>query len=161
LEYYKRNGVIVRDSVLEDVELLVKDMRQADIAEGLACGADPYNSVQQSYEQSTLSLTAEFNGKIICMTGIVDNPNPESLLGRISVIWVLSAKELENHKITFGIISKKFLKVLLDYRPVIQNFVDARYIISVNWIKWLGGELGPALPIGVHGELFRHFIFRK
>jgi hypothetical protein len=161
MEYHQRNGVIVRNSVPEDVELLVKGIRQADITEGLACGVDPYNSVKQSYEQSILSLTAEFSNKILCMAGIVDLPSCKSLLGRDSIVWVLSAKELENHKITFGIISKKFLKVLLEYRPVIQNFVDARYITSVNWIKWLGGELESPMPIGINGELFQYFTFRK
>jgi hypothetical protein len=161
MEYFQRNGVVVRDSVPEDVELLANNMREDDINEVLACGDTAYKGVKESYELSVIAVTVEHNGKVLVMSGLSEFPSPNSLLGKTVVIWMLSAKEIENHKTTFGIISKKFLKAFLDYYPVLQNLVDARYTTSIKWLEWLGATIGPEIPFGANGEPFKYFVFKR
>lgn len=43
---------------------------------------------------------------------------------------------------------------------LLTNYVDARNAVSIRWLRWLGFEIEPAAPFGIHGLPFHRFSMR-
>jgi hypothetical protein len=156
--YYARNSILVRNSRLEDIYDLFWRMRISDIQEIYASHhATPKEALKRGFKNSFICLSIILNGKVIAMFGC----STEYLCGDRATIWLLAAPELEQIKLRFLKNSKKFIKLFLEYYPILENFVDARNTKSIEWLKFCGAELEDPKPYGKEQLPFRYFSFKR
>lgn len=144
----------IREVQKEDIAVLVKNMREHDKQEvNAATRMGLRNAVETSVTMSTYSKTGLVNDELVCMWGVC----PISLLSSSGSPWMLGTDLIEKRQRVFLRRSKPWLDdIRKDYR-YLENFVDARNVLSVKWLKWLGFEMDEAEPYGIHGEPFHKF----
>lgn len=133
-------------------------MRQKDLAEILAFGfSSAYDAVKYSVDHSLQSYTWLVGDRVGCIGGFT----------RVTVIddralpWLLSTAEVEKKPIEFLRGTKKMVQDFMGSNSLLASYVDSRYAIAINWIKWMGFKVGEPEPIGPNGELFCKFEMSK
>ncbi len=146
--------VEIRDVEEGDIAVLVRNMRDHDKQEvNAATHMGLRNAVQTSVIMSTYSKTGLVNDELVCMWGVC----PISLLSGSGSPWMLGTDLITEKQRIFLRRSKPWLDdIRKDYR-YLENFVDARNVMSIKWLKWLGFEMDEAEPYGIHGEPFHKF----
>jgi hypothetical protein len=156
--YLQKHQAIVRDSEPADIDLLAGSMRRADREEIWAQSrATPESSLQYAFDKSDLCLTVLHEGRIAAMFGIC----PMSLVSNRAIVWLLSSDEVPKMGLTFAKYSKPFIKMFLQLYPVLENWVDARYIKALNWLKFCGFTIAAAEPNGIDKLPYHHVIIRR
>jgi len=155
--YYDRNGITVRESVIEDVEILKMRLRFEDIAEVWASHHHtPEQALQLSFEKSVPCLTIDNNGVPVGMFGIT----PETLMGSKAIVWLLASDDIDKIKIRFLRNCKIFINLMLNQYPYLYNFVDERNTESIKWLKYLGAKFQGPVTFGVEQMPFRFRVRR-
>lgn len=146
--------VSVREARFEDIALM--ELREPDRQEVLALGVEPQEALQLSLQNSTMAFTAFNNGNPLAMFGVA----PVTILGDRAIVWLLTTNEVNKCKKTFAKYSRLFRDYFLQHYPILENYVDARYKTSINWLKWCGAEFGHTLmtPSGIP---FIHFTIKR
>jgi hypothetical protein len=158
INMFKKGDLEIRDSVPKDIESLSFTMRQADKEEVWAQShSTPREALQYSYDKSEIALTVLWKGKIAGMFGI----KPKSLISDRAIVWLLTSDEVSNMKLSFAKYSKKVMNMFLNLYPVLENYVDSRYIDSVKWLKWCGFKIGEAEPHGLDKVPFHRAVIRR
>jgi hypothetical protein len=144
----------IREVEEGDIAILVRNMREHDKQEvNAATNMGIRNAVKTSVNLSSYSKTGLVNDELVCMWGVC----PISLLSSSGSPWMLGTDLIEKKQRVFLRRSKPWLDdIRKDYR-YLENFVDARNVLSVKWLKWLGFEMDEAEPYGIHGEPFHKF----
>ena len=158
MNYYNKNGIIVRDSKTGDVEAMKDNLRQSDIDEIWASHHHtPEAALRLSVEMSVKCLTIEYKDKVISMFGIV----PATLLAESATVWLLATDEFK--KISKAIIKegRKFIDLFLEVYPTLENYVDTRNVQSIKWLKMCGAKIEPPEPYGIDNILFHYFTLRR
>jgi hypothetical protein len=154
--YYNTGLVIVRDTIDSDILKLSTNMRPADIAEIWKSNhRTPKEALLNGYKESLLCLTMERRGNPIGMAGIC----PRTILGNTASIWLLSSLELDKVQHTFIKRSKWFINLMLEYYPVLENWVDVNNLKAIKWLSFCGAIMKKPQPYGLEKALFRHFYF--
>ena len=112
-----------------------------------------WNAVETSVNLSSYSKTGLVNDELVCMWGVC----PISLLSSSGSPWMLGTDLIEKKQRVFLRRSKPWLDDIRKDYKYLENFVDARNVLSVKWLKWLGFEMDEAEPYGIHGEPFHKF----
>ena len=132
-------------------------MREADRQEVWAINRfTAFNALTESVGRSVNVKTALVDNKVLAIFGI----GTLTFLSRTAVPWVLTSNEVEKHRRMFLQYSKWWIEEVRKEYPLLVNIVDGRYIKALKWLKWLGFEIGPALPLGVDGALFHRIEMR-
>lgn len=156
--YYNECGIIIRDSVVEDIESLKDRLKESDIQEVWASyHLTPEEALKYSLENSSFSLTVEKDGIPIIIFGIT----PEVWLGDKAVVWLLSTEVDRSTKILFLRNSKKFIDLLLSFYPYLYNYVDVRNTSSIQWLKFCGAEFSEPVNYGKDQLLFNFFSIER
>ena len=152
-------GVTLRPSDAADCAELSVTMRAEDFATvAELVDADPLKSLQMRLGASSHALTAlDKHGYVICMFGLASMGDK----GASGAPWLVGSDLIENHRVLFARLSKKYLAAMLQLYPVLENAVDARKTNSVRWLRWLGFDVGPALPLGKFGAPFRPYMLKR
>ena len=133
-------------------------LRRADCLEAAASGhPDPAEAMLFSLEHSRLALTALFDGRPEIMFGVGDL----NILTRTGAPWLLGTDAGERRFRLFARHSRHWFGQLARRYDCLRNAVDDRNILSRRWLEWLGFRLSEPLPIGVNGEPFRVFEWRR
>jgi hypothetical protein len=135
---------------------LAPRLRQADLQEiQAASGLDPIQALREGAQKSVPSCTIIGNiGYAAGMFGVV----PEGDFGRI---WMFGSDEL-----TKPPLSRQFLRECRDFvnvmeRPylAIGNYIDARNMVHIRWLRWLGFTFIRRVPnYGFEQREFLEFI---
>jgi hypothetical protein len=150
--------VVVRDAVVSDIEPIAKEMRISDRVEVWSSHRHaPLKAMTMSFYQSALCYTIEHQGKRVGMFGV----SPHSFLGDSGNIWLLCTKDFDKCHRKLIRHSKGFIKLMLNHYPKLENFVDARNIKSVAWLKFCGADIEEAKPFGVDNLPFHKFTFKR
>lgn len=158
MEYYNKKSVIVRASRISDVIRMGDHLRKSDVEEVWASHHHtPQTALIDSYNMSTFCLTVLIKGEPVAMFGLA----PQSLLDDHAAVWLLATDKLETIGREFLRESKRFINMMLEQYPLLENYVDARNLVSIEWLKWCGAKIEPAVPYGVDGHPFHHFTFRR
>lgn len=80
------------------------------------------------------TFTGLVDGVPVCMFGVVQ----ESLVMSVGVPWLIASREIEQHGVRFLRRCKKGVRELLAKYDNLQNYVDARNLRAIHWLKWLG-----------------------
>lgn len=156
--FYSKDGIIVRDSQLKDVLPLSNNLRQGDIDEIWA----------SHHLRSLDALVKSYNCSLTCLTGLINEVpfsmfgcTPVEFVGTKGLIWMLATEELYTVRLEFLRYSRHFVDILLQDYPILFNYVDARNVKSIIWLKRIGAEIKEAKPHGVDGLPFHYFSFKR
>jgi hypothetical protein len=146
----------IRMSKPGDAEYVAAHLREEDRNEILALGLPPEAAVKGSVAGSDVSYTALLDGVPVMVFG-VNLPDWKN----IGEIWALGTPGC--NKIAKSMVqrTKGILGKLLAICPVMENWCDARYKKSIQWLRMLGFTVGAPAPYGVNGELFCHITIRR
>lgn len=112
-----------------DLERLCLFMREDDENEIVAnSGGDPFDVLKYGMEVSE-----------VCQAIYLDG-NPIFIFGALSdgCIWAVGTDEIEDIWRPFLRHSKTVVNQLQADYPILYNCVDARNLVHIRWLKWLG-----------------------
>ena len=124
-------------SRFSDCEKLAPRLREADLQEVQACGVQPLEALQMGFLASRWCFTAfpdVGEDRPILRFGVGDFPQ-ESGTG---IIWLLGSDDILKVSHEFLRESKWWIKTFQDHYPILTNCVDARNVVHIKWLKWLG-----------------------
>tara|TARA_R100000808_G_scaffold1960_3_gene8329 strand:- start:779 stop:1330 length:552 start_codon:yes stop_codon:yes gene_type:complete len=150
-----------------DPAILGPNLRKADADEVYAvAGISPKDGLQYSMEASTKCYTISDleTDEPLAMFGTgpshVAKDTGEPVMGGI---WFLgSDKMFEKNRISFLRNSKFWVQKLLRDYTILHNLVDARNVIHIRWLKWMGFTFIADVPeFGFEKRLFKQFYMRR
>lgn len=120
----------IKPATVEDIVHLAFNIRKADTQECLAStGQAPLISLYLGFKHSVESYTGfDSNDNLVCIYGV----NSEG------AIWMSATPHIETVPMTFLKHSKLKLKELFNRYEILWNYVDARNVLHIKWLKWLG-----------------------
>lgn len=145
---------IVRRPTPEDVEFIIANIRDEDIAEIAAL--DGGNARDALFETPDLDKNAwvwERQGRVHAIFGV----NPVEDRDRVGVIWMLATKTFDDHFMAFAAACKVVVEEMIKDYEYIFNYVSVENKKSIKWLKWLGFDVRPSEPIGIKGAEFNRF----
>lgn len=150
--------VTVRAATDADCVALAASMRRADVEEcAVSSGLAPLDALRDAMSQSSHANAAvDGDGRVICIFGV----GQIGFLSDIACPWMLCSDLVEDHWRLFVRRSRGYLAAILALYPHLVNQVDARQVAAIRWLRWLGADIGPALPIGRGGALMHVFELR-
>lgn len=142
----------------EHVAELAAHMRPGDAAEVLASGGySPLDAIEASIRVSQASMAVVMDGQLAAIFGVFDLPGQKDC----ALAWCLTSTVVDRKKMRFAIASQALLQYLFTRYTHIVNAIDARYEKALRWARWLGADVRPAIPFGLHGEPFHPVVFRR
>lgn len=135
------------------INKLKGNLRKADQKEVMAVsGQTADEGMQMGFEQSVYCWVGIFEGKPFCAFGVVPYNH-----GMIGSVWLLATDDIR--KIKVGVLkqSKKYINKMLTPFLMLENRVDVRNILSINWLKWCGFIIEDPKPYGIEGRMFHYF----
>jgi hypothetical protein len=118
---------------IKDMSLRWDDINELKAATGLN---DPWaalkNSVFQSNEWTEVAYDSD-NGDIISVFGLASSEG-------IGVPWMVANPLIKKHKKLLMRYSKKIIQQMLKEFVLLNNFVDSRNEMHINWLKHMGFE---------------------
>lgn len=135
---------------------LAPRVRAADAAEIWASNhARPLDALLASLvSRDTLAGLAD--GRVMCMFGA----KRTTVLSTTASPWLLGANELPEHARAFLRMNREYIRHLQDEYDTLVNFVDARNVVALRWIQWLGFKIEPPVPYGPEMLPFCRFTMR-
>lgn len=141
----------------DDLGYLAQQLRAADRQELAAthgAGLDLLRCLQTAVsasEQAWVAVTAW--GEPIAVFGVA----PVSLLGGIGCPWMLGSDAVDQYAREVVTLSRRHVAQWSRRYPLLFNYVDARNLRSIEWLRRTGFVIGPAEPYGLKGEPFHRF----
>ena len=147
----------VVEATREHVEAMAPHMRAADVAEVLAAtGADPRAALLMSWRVSTHRWAGLAGDEVACIFGVA----PINLLARRGAPWLLGTDLIAQHGRAFLRRNRRYIHSMMSVYNHLENHVDARNTVSIEWLRWLGFTFDEPAPFGVAGLPFRRFEMR-
>ena len=145
-----------RAAKADDVYVLYPKIREVDVEEVKATiGLDINDGLMASYLTSdeTFTMVAD-DSDLLGMFGISKTADP-----MISVVWMLCTERLQKYSKTFIKLSKQWVIEQNKKHSILMNYVDARNITSIKWLKHLGFVLiNRVEEFGVGKKPFYEFV---
>ena len=145
-----------RPAKADDVYVLYPKIREVDVEEVKATiGLDINDGLMASYLTSdeTFTMVAD-DSDLLGMFGISKTADP-----MISVVWMLCTERLQKYSKTFIKLSKQWVIEQNKKHSILMNYVDARNITSIKWLKHLGFVLiNRVEEFGVGKKPFYEFV---
>lgn len=130
-------------------------MRQADRNELAASSGEPVQQIiDESILASTLCWTALIDGEVAAIFGCAPIGTMLSLSG---APWMLGTDVLDRHPLTLMKTCRPYTVQMQKTFNHLRNYVDARNVKSIRWLRRLGFTIHPAAPYGVAGQPFHLF----
>lgn len=137
---------------------LVAEMRPADVAECLASHGSPRDAVNLSVAVATHAWAVLEQGRLLCIWGVREWR--ETLLGEpVGLVWMLGTRALRPRALVEA--SRVIVRNLLRDYVELQALVDARYRGTFRWLRWLGWQVLPAVPVGAERLPFHPVRVRR
>lgn len=137
---------------------LAPRLREADRREVAAfSGADAGEALMRGVRESSLAWTIIRDGRPLACFGVA----PMSLLGATGVPWLLGSDDVRGISLAFLRGGRMFVESMLARFRRLENYVDARNTVSVNWLRWLGFTVHPAQRAGVELLPFHRFEMER
>lgn len=158
--FYSKDGVLVRESCMEDIYSLQHCLKISDIDEVWASHhKTPYEALCEGFLNSDQCFSVVKEDKTLAMFGCCRAEDDKS------TIWFLSGDEIFKIK-RFAFIkhSAGFIGFMFHRDQsikVLYNFVDVRNKISIRWLQRIGANIHEAAPYGIEGMPFHYFCFER
>lgn len=148
----------VKPTEAHEIDVVIRDLRKADIQEAMACGLEPKKAIIDSISQSTAVYTIMEGDRPIGLFG-VGPTELKSMPGvRVGCVWMVGTPGISRISSTFLRQSHKWIENLHNYYPVLWNWVYASNTVHIRWLKWLGFKIIGLGTKGPKGLPFYQFI---
>lgn len=138
----------------KDVKAVAAAMRPCDAAEIWASShSTPRHALEKGVASAVFARTGLVGDRPVCIFGV----SPGSLLTGIGVPWMLATPGLLRAQRPFLRLSRPLVDAMNDIFPTLVNYVDARNLDSICWLRSLGFTIDEAAPHGVEGLPFHRF----
>jgi len=150
--------VLIVKASHEHIGLIADSVRDSDREElhAIAC-VSSLDGLRLSLESSSVAWTGSINGSPVCMFGV----SPEGVLPGVGVPWLIGTDDLTSHSMAFLRRCRPYLAEMFKEYVVLENYVDARNLTAIQWLKWLGFRLDEPRPAGPFGLPFHRFEMRR
>jgi len=154
--YVRSGNTYVTDATYEHVDELAPRLRQADLDEVWASHhLSGYHALKLSLGMSDPAFSIIHNDKVIAIFGAAPFTD-----GGASP-WLLGSDEIRDIWLPFVRHSRYFVQLMLDRYGYLENYVDARNVLSIAWLKFCGFKFEPAATYGVERLPFHRFWMEK
>ncbi len=148
----------VIDATPDHVSFVADRMRASDRAEVWAAARlSPYDALRVAVEDSAQAWTGLVGNEPVCLFGAA----PGTLVSGTGVPWLLATNTLEKHGTAFLRRNRDAVKRMTHQFSRLENWVDARNVVSRRWLMWLGFHCEAAVPYGASGLLFHRFWMER
>jgi len=143
------------DATMEHCKIIAENMRECDKNEVWASShQEPLTALVESLKLSTYAQTATLDGVPCAMYGV----GAKNVLDDWGAPWMLATDDLRLWGKQFLMRSIRVIREMLQFHPILFNFVDARNAASIQWLIWLGFDVSPQPePWGMDGLPFHTF----
>jgi hypothetical protein len=117
----------------------------------------PEKALELSFAVSELCLTVDVKG----MPAVIFGITPQTLLDNSATVWMLATEKIRHIRKSFVKECQHYIDMMLIRYPVLENYVDARNVESIRWLKWCGAVIEEAKPYGVEQLPFHYFYFGR
>lgn len=143
----------------EHCRALAKVMRADDVREIWASHrSKPYEALRHSAMVSRDTKTGVVDGRPVCMFGVAPRG---STLAPFGSPWLLGAEELPQHGRAFLRLNRAWVAEQMEIYSLLENWIDARNVVSIRWLKWLGFAIFEPTPFGPDQLPFHRFEMRR
>lgn len=133
-------------------------MREPDVAElWAAAHQEPLDALRVSLEATRDPRAALADGVVMCIFGV----GTTTLLAELGVPWMMGTDALEVHARAFLRGSREWIEEMKEEFPLMRNQVDARNVVAIRWLKWIGFDILPAAPYGLDQLPFHPFQMER
>lgn len=138
-----------------DIAPIAAAMRPEDRAEVLAShGHAPDEALTRAWLASRWAYTVHAAEGPLGMFGVAD--------GDVASPWFLAAERLMPvYGLEFARRSRDVARQMQESFTSLENWVDARNLVSIRWLRWLGFTIHPATPYGVARLPFHRFTWSR
>lgn len=142
----------------EHVEELTHSMSPEDVVEAWAAGHfSPSEALKVSMMYTNYPKTGLVDGRVMAIWGV----GKVTQISEIGIPWMLTSIQVEKHFRAFLRYSKGLLDDMKNETLVFDNVVDARNLVSIRWLRWLGFTIHDALPYGPDDMPFHRFTMEN
>ena len=155
-----RRGEVVLATVTPwAVQDLATHLRQADIDEIWASHrATPLEALQRSVGRSEGSCwSVERPGRVLALFGC----SVVSLIGNSGTPWMLGSDEIAQIKVTFLRYSRRIVSAFMERFDYLENWIDARNTLHLEWARWVGFRVDPPAPYGIDRMPFCRITMKR
>ena len=140
------------------IDELATTMRQVDIDEVWASNhLSPKASLSGSYSMTPDTYTGLVDNQVMCIFGVAK----PSFMSDTGIPWLLGSDLITKHVRRFLVANRKVVDVMKQDVKILKNYVDARNLTTIKWLKWLGFVIHPAHPYGVEQLPFHLFTWEQ
>lgn len=154
-----KDEILIRPTELADLAEIAATMRTENIAEIWASHRLlPERALSISFGLSQECYTFLIGGKPACVFGVAPDHGGKP---RSGLIWLLASERVKEAPRTFLRLSRFCMEHFRRQYTYLHNYADARFLESIEWLKWLGAHVEDPAPFGVDGRPFHHFVFER
>jgi len=103
------------------------------------------------------AMTGMIDGNPVCMWGVTS----AGMILNVGIPWMVGTNHLDENAGTFLRRCRKPVMALLDGYDMLVNYVDARNVRAIGWLKFCGFKVNDPEPYGFTGLPFHKFWMRK
>lgn len=152
------DDILIRLPVPSDIDTLLNDLRPADRDEVTAAtGPDIHREITKAVCTSTIVFTAVLDGKPAAIFGVA----PYAALAGIGSPWLVGTTRCDRAGRLILKYSRALMIITAREYPHLVNYVDARHVKSIRWLKWLGFTINDPAPYGFENRPFHRFEMHR
>lgn len=138
----------------EDVFQMSDDIRIEDRLECWAAGhVWAEEAIMKGLASSTRTWTARADGVILAVLGV----EPVSIMTGLGRPWMIGTKAMETYAVAAIRESRPALTEMHSLFPRLENWIDARNLKAIRWLRWLGFKVYTPKPWGLEQMPFHRF----
>lgn len=136
------------------IDELVANMRRLDRDELLAASGEDFEATIAKSIAFSYAPGAAFDNKgLMCLFGAL----PARLMGDEAAPWLLGTDRLTLHPGALNKGAQVYLATVRKQFPRLFNYVDARNLPSIRWLRRMGFEIDPPITFGIAALPFHRF----
>ena len=143
----------------ELIDAMKGNLRDADISEVWNTSRETADdALQRGFDRSVFCWIVLLGDKPFFCFGVVSASFAFTHTGHI---WALGTDDIARAKVAVARRSVSYIKQMLGYYDVLENYVAANNFISIQWLKYCGFNIEAPAKYGIEQELFCKFNIRR
>lgn len=130
-------------------DLRLGDLREIDAMTEMSV----LEALELSLKTSRKAWAGYFDGEIVALFGVSEY----SVLGSTGVPWLVGTESLVTNQKAFLRRCAGYVKEMKQGFYVLENYIDCRNDVAINWLRWLGFKMHDPEIFGPRGLPFHRF----